>query len=337
VEVHTARTFTIATGSADAFPVVVALLEHEGHVGLGEASPSKRVTGEDVKSIGHFLDWAAGEVAQLKPADWDKFLDHVHQDICGNPSARCALDLAMHDLVGKMRGVSARELYGLPSARLETSMTIPLDMPQEMAALALDYRMRGFGCLKLKLGDADEDVARVEAVRRAAPDARLRADANTGWTEKEAREVLPQLLPLGVEFVEQPVHPERMGELVELSKWSPIPIYADESVLDVHDVERLAAAGFRGGVNLKLQKTGGIRPALVAARAARAKGYWVQMGCNIETSIGISGALQLLPLLDHADLDGNLLLADDPYVGVEPVEGWYDSPVAPGLGVAPRL
>lgn len=337
VEVHTKRVFRIATGASQTFPAVIAVLEHDGHVGLGEAAATRRVTGEDVKSVSHFLDWAASEVASVKPAQWDSFLDHVHQDICGNQSARCALDLAMHDLIGKIRGVPVRALYDIPAARLETCMTVAMDEPAEMAAVALDYAAQGFGALKLKLGEADRDAERVKAVRRAVPEARLRADANTGWSVEESRQVLPALAKLGVEFVEQPVHQDDFKGMVTVSKESPVPIYADESVLDINDVRKLADAGFRGGVNLKLQKTGGIRPAVEAARFARAKGYWVQLGCNIETSVGIAGGVQLLGLLEHADLDGQLLLADDPYTGPAPVDGWYTTPETPGLGVKPRL
>lgn len=333
IECRTARTFRISQSANDSFPMVIAQLEHEGVVGYGEASPSKRVTGETLESVGHFLDWAAKEVASLRPADWGRFLDHVHDDICGNPSARAALDLAVHDLVGKLQGVPVRALYGLPAARLETCMTVSLDSPEAMAAEAKEYRERGFRVLKLKLGQAKDDLARVEAVRRAVPDARLRADANTGWTLEETRRLLPGLARLGVEFCEQPVHPSRLEDLVAASKESPLPLYADESVMDVHSVRALHEAGFVGGMNLKLQKTGGIRPALHALREAKRLGHPVQLGCNVETAVGIAGGVQLLSLLDHADLDGHLLLADEPFLGPRPVEGWYETPSAPGLGV----
>ena len=335
VTVHTRRTFRIAVSAHDAFQGVVCRIEHGGAVGLGESAPSKRVTGEDVESVGRFLDRAAREVAELEPDDWGAFLDRVH-DRGGEPSARCALDLAMHDLVGKLRGAPARALYDLPGARLETCLTVSLDAPEAMAEQARGYRAEGYRVLKLKLGDAAGDVARVEAVKRAVPDARIRADANTGWSPEDALRVLPDLARLGVEFVEQPVHPSRLDDLAAISRASPLPVYADESVLDAADVGRLHAAGFRGGVNLKLQKTGGIRPAVKAARLARSLGYQVQLGCNVETAVGIAGGVQLLGLLDHADLDGNLLLADDPFVGVPAPGGWLEAPDTPGLGVRPR-
>jgi L-alanine-DL-glutamate epimerase-like enolase superfamily enzyme len=337
IEVHTRRTFKISVGARDAYAATIAELEHDGRVGLGEASPSRRVTGEDASSVAHFLDWAAREVADLAPGAWERFLDHVHDDVCGNPGARCALDLAVHDLVGKVEGVTARALYGLPAARIETSMTVSFDAPDVMAEEAAGYARAGFRCLKLKLGDAATDAARVEAVRRAAGErARLRADANTAWSVQDARRVLPALAKLGVEFVEQPVRADDVEGLVEVARASPLPVYADESVHDVLDVERLQRAGFRGGVNVKLQKAGGLRPALRALDRARELGFATQLGCNVETSIGISGAAQLLARLDHADLDGNALLADDPFEGAYPREGWLETPSPAGLGVRSR-
>jgi L-alanine-DL-glutamate epimerase-like enolase superfamily enzyme len=315
--------------------MVVCELRHGEHVGYGEASPSKRVTGETAESVGNLLDQLAPQVERLAPAAWESFLDRLHAEHSASPSARAALDLALHDLVGKIQEVPARALYGIPPARLETCMTVSLDAPDVMVAEAKGYHEAGFRVLKLKLGKADGDVARVEAIRAALPDAALRADANTGWSPAEARRVVPVLAKAGVEFVEQPFLPSADDELAAFSRESPLPLYADESVMDARDVERLHALGFRGGVNLKLQKTGGIRPAVAALRKARAKGYQVQLGCNVETAIGIAGGVQLLGALDHADLDGHLLLADQPFLGPMPDRGWYTTPDAPGLGVAP--
>lgn len=333
IDVPTRRTFRISQSATDLFRFVVVELEHDGALGLGEASPTRRVTGEDPTSVGHFLDWAARELEDRDISEWREVLARVHSDICGNPSARAALDLAMHDLAGKMQDAPARSLHGLPSARLETCMTVSLDAPHVMAEEARGYHDAGFRVLKLKLGDAAGDVKRVEAVRAACPDAELRADANTGWSFEEARALLPTLARLGVTFCEQPFRPEHDAKLAELARDSPLPLYADESVMDAHDVERLDRLGFRGGVNLKLQKTGGITPAVAAARRARELGYQVQLGCNVETAIGISGGLQLLSLLDHADLDGHLLLAEEPYLVQRPKNGWYTTPDLPGLGV----
>lgn len=336
LECRTARTFRISQSASDAFRMVIVELEHGGVTGYGEASPSKRVTGETLESVGRFLDRAATEVQDVHPKEWEAFLDRVHGDVRGDPSARAALDLAVHDLVGKLQGVPVRALYDLPAARLETCMTVSLDAPDAMAAEAKEYRGRGFRVLKLKLGQAEGDLARLDAVKRAVPDARLRADANTGWTLEQTRAILPGLARRGVEFVEQPVPPAQMRDLVAASRDSPLPVYADESVMDVGDVRALHDAGFVGGMNLKLQKTGGIRPAVAALREARRLGHQVQLGCNVETAVGIAAGVQLLSLLDHADLDGHLLLADEPFLGPRPVEGWYETPDEPGLGVRER-
>lgn len=335
IECRAKRTFKISQSADDTFRMVVCELRDGEHVGHGEASPSKRVTGETTESVARFLDQAAKEVDGLRVDAWEAFLDHVHQDIEGQPSARAALDIAMHDLVAKKRGVPVRALYDLPHARLETCMTVSLDEPGIMAEEARGYHAEGFRALKLKLGKGLADVERVEAVRKACPGAGLRADANTGWAPMEARAVTEQLARLGVEFVEQPFLPAMDEELATFSRDCPLPLYADESVMDAADVRRLHELGFRGGVNLKLQKTGGIRPAVAALRQARELGFAVQLGCNVETAIGIAAGVQLLGALDHADLDGHLLLADEPFVGPRPKRGWYETPGGPGLGVRP--
>lgn len=334
IECRAKRTFRISQSAHDLFRMVVCEIRHGEVVGYGEASPSKRVTGETVGSVGAFLDRAAAQLSDVAPARWDAFLDHVHAT-GREPSARAALDLALHDLVGKIQQLPARALYGLPEARLETCMTVSLDEPKVMADEARGYHEDGFRVLKLKLGNAAQDAERVAAIRASLPGAALRADANTGWTLDDARRLTRELARHRVEFVEQPFPPAEDATLAAFSRESPLPLYADESVMDGEDVRRLCALGFRGGVNLKLQKTGGIRPAVAAIREARAKGYQVQLGCNVETAIGIAAGVQLLGALDHADLDGHLLLRDEPFVGIRPERGWYATPAAPGLGVRP--
>ncbi|HVM45117.1 MAG TPA: enolase C-terminal domain-like protein, partial [Candidatus Thermoplasmatota archaeon] len=247
VECRTKRTFKISQSADDRFRMVVCELRHGDAVGYGESSPSKRVTGETLESVGTFLDWAAKEIADVPVGRWESFLDHVHDDIGGSRSARAALDLAVHDLVAKVQEMPVRALYDLPRARLETCMTVSVDEPDVMAQEARGYRDDGFRVLKLKLGKGERDVARVAAVRAACPDARLRADANTGWTPAEARRVTAALAKAGVEFVEQPFLPADDAELAALSKESPLTLYADESVKDVEDVRRLHALGFVGG------------------------------------------------------------------------------------------
>lgn len=334
VRAATARPFRIATGTTTEIQVVVCEIEHNGVKGLGEAAPSRRVTGETIESVQAFLDRLTPYVDSLEPEDWGGFLQHVRTVHPDEPSALCALDLGLHDLIGKLAGEPARALHDLPDGRLETCMTVSLGEPRAMADEAREYRERGFRAIKLKLGDAERDVERVRAVREAVPDARLRADANTGWGFDEARRILPALADAGVEFVEQPFRPRDDDRLAELSRDAPVLLYADESVKDAADVERLHGLGFKGGVNLKLMKTGGLLPAVEALRLARERGMPVQLGCNVETGIGIAGGTQLLGALDHADLDGNLLLAEDPFHGPRPKDGWLDTPAGAGLGLS---
>lgn len=335
VPLTTARAFTISAGTTTGFTSVIAELEHQGIVGYGEASPSRRVTGETMASVEAFLSWCAKETP-ARPDDLPTFLEHIRADICGNPGARAAFDLAAHDLLGKLQGRPARTLYDLPAGRVATSMTVSLAEPATMAAEARDYAARGFSVLKLKLGKAAGDLERVAAVRAAVPKARIFADANQGWTVAEALALAPRLADLGVVFLEQPVAADDHAALARLSRECALPVVADEAVHDEHDVRRLLDAGFRGGVNVKLQKAGGLLPAVRALRLARENGLRTMCGCNLETSVGIAAALQALSLLDEADLDGNLLLADDPFATVPPRDGWLESPAAPGLGAAPR-
>lgn len=333
VTLRTAKPFRIATGVAQEFPSVIVRAEDAGHVGHGEAQPSKRVTGEDLDTVEAFLAWAAKEVEPLTAREAYAWLDAMHADTCGNASARCGVDLALHDLVARQEGRHARDLHGLPPARLATSFTVVLGAPDAMAVDALDVLARGFRVLKLKLGGKDGlDVARVAAVRKAAPAVRLRVDANTAWTREEAPDLCRAMNALGVDLVEQPLAADDLDGLVALSRASPVPIYADESCLGPDDVERLRDRRFVGGVNLKLQKTGGLGPGIRAARLARDAGFGVMLGCMLESGCGMGAARQMLALLDHADLDGNLLLAEDPFPLAPPVDGVLATPGGVGLG-----
>lgn len=332
------RPFKISRGVTTSFPVVVAELRHDGHVGYGEAAPSRSVTGETPETVAQFLSWAAGELAGLDPEEWEGFLDAMHSDICGNNSARTAVDLAVHDLVGKLKRVPARRLYGLPDAGMVTTMTVSLDDPHVMAEEAREYQRMGFKALKVKLGARDgHDADRLMAVRTAT-NLPLRVDANEAWTPEEAKGLLPILEDASVEMIEQPTPRADLRALADLQKATSIPLYADEPILDIHDVRRAIDAGLSapGGVNLKLMKTGGLRPAIQAARLAREHGLGVMAGCNLESSCGIAAAAQTIPLLRFADLDGNLLLQWEPFEGVPLADGLIGTPPGHGLGIRPR-
>jgi L-alanine-DL-glutamate epimerase-like enolase superfamily enzyme len=244
-------------------------------------------------------------------------------------AARSAIDAALHDLQGKLAGVPVWRLLGLRREGPPTSWTIWLGDPDDMARRAEKVANR-FRRLKLKLGARDGlDVERVRAVR-GVTEAPLQVDVNEYWTVEEAVEALPQLAALGVEYCEQPLPAGDEGG-ARVKRESPIPIYVDE---DCHTLTDVAACAERAhGINIKLAKSGGIREAVRMAHAARALGMHVMLGCMIESGLGISAAAQIASLCDHVDLDGNLLIAEDPWPGVEFRDGVQLPSDEPGLGV----
>ncbi|WP_456415237.1 enolase C-terminal domain-like protein [Oceanithermus profundus] len=200
--------------------------------------------------------------------------------------------------------------------------------PDEMAGLARAAKMP---ILKLKVGSED-DLARLEAVRAARPDARIRVDANGGWTLETARRLLPELARLGVEFLEQPLPPEERAAYAELK--GSLPLFADEPIKTVRDVVEWAP--YVDGVVIKLAKSGGLAPARAMIGTARGLGLQVMLGCMVETRLAVGAAAHLAPLADHADLDGPLLIKNDPFTGLDYDGPRLVGPTGPGLGVRPR-
>jgi L-alanine-DL-glutamate epimerase-like enolase superfamily enzyme len=245
-------------------------------------------------------------------------------------AARAALDAALHDLQGKLLGQPVWRLLGLRRAGPPTSWTVWLGDPDDMARRA-EKALDRFRRLKLKLGGRDGlDVERVRAVRGVAGDLPLQADVNEAWSLDEALEALPRLAELGLEYCEQPLQAGDPGG-PELKQRSPVPIYVDE---DCHTLRDVAACADRAhGINVKLAKSGGIREAVRMVHAARALGLGCMLGCMVESGLGISAGAQVASLFDHVDLDGNLLLAHDPWPGVPFVDGVQLPPEEPGLGV----
>jgi len=320
------HTFRIARDASDARRTVVVELEHDGLVGLGEAAPIPRYR-QTPDSAARALETMAARLG-----DPHVFASAAARAaVPGERAAEAAMDMALYDLAGKRLGAPLYELLGLdPRATPPTSFTIGLDTPEAMAAKvreAGDYEV-----LKVKLGTAD-DRALLEAVR-GETDRPLRVDANEGWTFEEARERLAWLATMGVELVEQPLPAAQIAETRELRRSSPLPLFADESVQVAADVPRLAGAF--DGINVKLMKCGGLGEALRMIAVARAHGMQVMLGCMIESSLAITAAAHLSPLVDYADLDGHLLIADDPFVGATVAGGRLVLPEGPGLGVRPR-
>ena len=322
-----AQTFVISREAADEAEVVHVELRHGGQSGFGEAPPLEHY-GETAESALAYVEEHAGVLGD------DPFaLEEVMERLPAEQfAARGALDAAFHDLQGKLLRLPVWRLLGLRRAGPPTSWTVWLGSPDEMAdraARASDRFLR----LKLKLGGGDGlDVDRVRAVREASA-LPLQVDVNEGWSADEAFETLPELAELGVAYCEQPV-PAGDPAGPELKRRSPIPIYVDEDCHTLADVPRCAERAH--GINIKLAKSGGIREAVRMAHAARALGLGVMLGCMLESGLGIAAGAQIASLCDHIDLDGNLLLADDPWPGVEFRDGVQLPADAPGLGVAPR-
>jgi L-Ala-D/L-Glu epimerase len=318
--------FSISRATDEEVEEVFVELELDGIVGYGEASPQE-VYGESVESAAAFLDGAA-ELLGGDPFALEE-IERRLAEKSGEMAAKAAIDSALHDLCGKLANQPVWRLLGLDRTGPPTSWTIWLGDPDDMARRAERVGDR-FRRLKLKLGARDgADVERVRAVR-GVTDLPLQVDVNEYWAFDEALENVRALAELGVEYVEQPLpagHPEGS----RLKKESPLPIYVDEDVHTMKDVREAAERAH--GINIKLAKSGGIREALRMAHAARALGLGVMLGCMVESSLGIAAACQVASLCDHIDLDGNLLLADDPWEGVEFVDGVQVPSEQPGLGV----
>ncbi|HEY5099385.1 MAG TPA: dipeptide epimerase [Gaiellaceae bacterium] len=316
-----AETFVIARESSDEVDVVQVELTHSGVRGHGEAAPIERYDESPASALAYVEEhagllggdpFAIEEVmARLPPTEF---------------AARAALDAALHDLQGKLAGLPVWKLLGLRREGPPTSWTIWLGDPDDMARRAEKVGDR-FQRLKLKLGGGDGlDVERVRAVR-SITDLPLQCDVNEAWTLDEALDALPQI---DVQYCEQPLRAGDPGG-AELKQRSPVPIYVDE---DCHTLADVAACAERAhGINVKLAKSGGIREAVRMVHAARALGLGCMLGCMVESGLGIAAGAHIASLFDHVDLDGNILIAHDPWPGVRFTDGVQLPSDEPGLGV----
>ena len=333
ITLRTTHPFVIARGGSSEYRVVrVTVTADDGATGWGEAAPSRHY-GETADTVVAALPAYA---AVLEGADgWS--LEALEQRMAKamrfNASARSAVSAALHDLAAKRLGVPLYRMWGLdPAASPPTSFTIAI-APDEATLRARVKEAAPYPILKIKLGSSwDERIMRV--VREMEPTKVLRVDANAAWTPKHTLEMIPLLKDLGVEFVEQPLPAHEIEGLRFVRERSVLPIVADESCLVSTDIPALVGAV--DGINIKLAKCGGLREALRMIATARAHSMLVMCGCMVESSLGITAAAHLAPLLDCADLDGAALVANDPYVGATIEGGVVRIPSRPGLGVELR-
>src|ERR671933_80746 len=325
VELELRHTFYIAHGARDVRRNVVATIGD----GLGEAAP-----------VAYHHESVDGVVAALER--WRPAIEHLSEPAAlhallrtldGSAAARAAVDIALHDALGKRLGCSVADLFGLrdlpvPPTSFTMAITSAEDLPARIAEAAR------YPILKVKLGTA-HDLQTVKIIRQHAPLARIRVDANGGWNRGQALTLIPQLADLGVEFVEQPLAVGDTDGLAALNRAGlGVPIVVDESVRSPADV--VALAPVIDGVNVKLMKTGGIAGGLATIHTARSCGLRIMLGCMIETSLGVTAAAHLAPLVDWLDLDGPLLIANDPFRGVTFAGPELRLPPGPGLGVERR-
>lgn len=331
----TKHPFGLSYGTAKEHLNVLVRLQFNEHEGLGEAAPAEYHS-ETLETAQAVLGrWQRSGILGDDPFAIAEVCQRLDKDVAGNASAKAAVEMALHDLAGKIVGQPTYRLLGLDGLKAPmTDFTIAIDSLDVIEKKTQEAVKAGFKMLKVKQGTPyDHDI--IKRVRKAAPNLPLRVDANGGWTPKQAIAMAHFLAEHNVEFIEQPLPKyAHVDDFRFVRQHSPLPIFADESVCRSVDVARLAGAV--DGVVVKLAKTGGILEALKVIHTARAHGMRVMFGGMIESSIGVTAAAQLQSLCDYLDLDGALLLANDPFSGAEYDDGYMRLSTKPGLGVERR-
>jgi len=329
-ELHLKHVFTLASGSRSTTPVMLTELEFENIVGYGEASMPPYL-GENHETARSFLSKV--DLTQFEsPFLMEDILTYVDQLVPGNYAAKASVDIALHDLVGKIMKQPWYKIWGLnPDRTPNTSFTIGIDNPEVVKTKvreAAPYKI-----LKVKLGQGN-DKEMIQAVR-SETDKPICVDINQGWTDRiMALEMSHWLKDQGVVFIEQPMSKASVDDIAWLTQNSPLPIIADEAIQTISDFRNVQGA--YSGINVKLMKCGGLRAAYIMIKMARALGMKVMIGCMTETSCAVSAAAQLSPLADWADLDGNLLIDNDVFEGVTINDGKIILPDRPGIGIRQR-
>jgi len=326
-ELQLRHVFTIANNSRTTTPVMLTEVEFDGIIGYGEASMPPYL-GESHKSAAEFLSKV--DLSSFNdPFELDDIIHYIDSLAAGNYAAKASVDIALHDLIGKILGQPWHKLWGLnPLKTPNTSFTIGMDTPEvvrEKVREADTYKI-----LKVKLG-RDNDKEMIQTIR-SVTDKPICVDVNQGWKDKHmALDMIHWLATQGVVFVEQPMSRLAVDDMAWLTENSPLPTMADEAVQTVYDV--LSVHKVYSGINIKLMKCGGMRNAHKMADMAKILGMKVMIGCMTETSCAVSAAAQLSPMADWADLDGNLLISNDIYDGVKVVDGKMTLSQLPGIGI----
>jgi len=318
--------FTVAVSSRTTTPVVLTEIEYDGLVGYGEASMPPYL-GESHDTASAFLSKV--DLSRFAtPFERETILEAVDAVAPGNPAAKAAVDIALHDLVGKLLKQPWYNIWGYDASKAPvTTFTIGIDTPDVVKQKTREADE--FKILKIKLG-RDTDKAMVEAIRTVT-DKPMSGDANQGWTDRQqALDMIAWLKERGFLYVEQPLPKERVDDLAWLTERSPLPIIGDEGVQRLSDVRK--ALDVYSGINIKLMKSTGMREAQKMLQLARGLGMKVMLGCMTETSCGISAASHLSPMVDWADLDGALLISNDVFDGTKVIDGKVTIPNRPGIG-----
>lgn len=327
-EIRLAHTFTVASFSRTTTPDVQVQIEYDGIVGYGEASMPPYL-GHTVKSVCDFLSKV--DLSQFSdPCCIEDILAYVDSISEGDAPAKAAIDIALHDLVGKLLGQPLYRLWGYnPAKAPATSFTIGIDTPEIVKQKTLECAGR-FKVLKIKVG-LDNDEEMVKTVR-SVTDLPLVVDANQGWKDRsKALDEIFFLASNGVKMVEQPMAADRLDDIAWITERSPVPIFADESIQRLRDIPGIKGAF--SGINIKLMKCTGLCEARKMIAYARAEGMRVMLGCMTETSCATSAAAHLSPEADFADLDGNLLISNDRFRGMTVENGMIHLPDRPGIGL----
>jgi len=319
--------FTIANSSRTTTPVMLTQIEYDGLIGYGEASMPPYL-GESQKTAAEFL--AKVDLSSFNdPFELEDIIQYIDRLAIGNYAAKASVDIALHDLVGKIVQQPWHKLWGLNRTKTpNTSFTIGIDTPEVVKEKVREADV--YKVLKVKLG-RENDKEMIKTIR-SVTDKPICVDVNQGWKDKQmALDMIQWLATQGVVFVEQPMSKLAVDDIAWLTQNSPLPIIGDEAVQTVNDVA--AANKVYSGINIKLMKCGGMRNAWKMANMAKVMGMKVMIGCMTETSCAISAAAQLSPLAEWADLDGNLLITNDIYEGTQVIDGKVILSDLPGIGI----